>query len=490
MIRIAVAGFQHETNTFSKKHTDYSQFIKPDNWPALLTQQEITKHLQGKNIPTSGFLSQANILDAEIIPLTWCSAPPAGKVTKAAFNTITKKIVTQINNLNQPIDAIYLDLHGAMVSETYHDADGEFVSRLRKIVGPDTWIIATLDFHANVSKLLFDTTDLLVAYKTYPHIDMATTGERAMQLLNYYYSAGIKPYKLYTKFDFLIPMTAQCTLIEPLKSIYKLITERESSSFNSISFTPGFPLADTPNTGPTLLCYSQNKNTCDHNQQQLRELIEQSKNIFNTDYIEQRDIINLVDNPLQSNPIILADTQDNPGCGGSGDTTGILRELLKLNTPCLVANIHDPETASVAFEANIGDKISIELGEKSPQSNQTPLKTIATVLHKTDQPCLGTGPFYQGCIIKLGLVARIKIENVEVIVTTNNVQLADISMIELTQTHPNKYSIVALKSSVHFRAAFSDYINSTHIVISPGINIAKLSNLDYQKLKKHIEILL
>ncbi len=486
-MKIAVAGFQHETNTFSLKKTNLADFQESDNWPGLLSGQEILQIMRDQNIPMSGFLAEARKLGAIIKPLTWCSAPPAGKVTSKAYNTVTKQIIDQIKQLNQPIDAIYLDLHGAMVCEHIDDADGHFIQQIRNCIGDKPWLIASLDLHANISRRLFRHSDLLIGYQTYPHVDMAETGQKAMRLLHKLSQKNVKPHKKIHKFKFLIPMTAQCTIIEPLKTIYLSIREIEKNNQASLSFTPGFPLADTEHTSPTLVSYNLEEQTCETTHQKIKLLIQRLKPNFNTQYIHDKHISNLI-KQTNSYPLILADTQDNPGCGGSGDTTGILRQLLKLEMPCLVANIHDPKTVAQAFKARINDKIELHLGENSSQSGYAPLNVMATVLFKTTKNCIGTGPFYKGCLINLGHIVRLRINNVEVIVTEKNIQVADMSMIEITGIHPSQFNVVALKSSVHFRAAFHQFSDNTHIVISPGLNTAKLTNLTYCKLPKDIEV--
>ena len=121
-MKIAVIGMQHETNTFSNKTTEYDDFYMPDNWPALSEGSEILNNLADKNIPASGFINKAKNIGHTIIPILWCSAPPSGKVRQKAFNKILNRILELLKQHN--FDAIYCDLHGAMVTEDTDDADG------------------------------------------------------------------------------------------------------------------------------------------------------------------------------------------------------------------------------------------------------------------------------------------------------------------------------------------------------------------------------
>ena len=178
MARIAVGGFQHETNTFAKRETGLAQFIEPDAWPGLVRGLEMLEAIAGINLPAAGFVSEASALGHRVVPLLWCAAQPAGRVTREAFETISALLLARLADAG-PCDAVYLDLHGAMVAEHLDDADGELLRRVRAAVGPAVPIVASLDFHANISPAMVATADALPSYRSYPHVDMAETGARA-----------------------------------------------------------------------------------------------------------------------------------------------------------------------------------------------------------------------------------------------------------------------------------------------------------------------
>src|SRR6476620_7847211 len=127
------------------------------------------------NIPMGGFIRA--MTDAELVPSVWAGATPAAHVTRDAFERIAAEIIGQASGANA--DAIYLDLHGAMFCEHLDDGEGELLERLRQVVGPRVPIVASLDLHANVTQTMLTLADALVAYRTYPHVDMAETGDRA-----------------------------------------------------------------------------------------------------------------------------------------------------------------------------------------------------------------------------------------------------------------------------------------------------------------------
>ena len=162
-MKIAVVGMQHETNTFVTTKTLYQDFAQADNWPELSIGKHLLQNLQQQNIPASGFIAQATKLDHIIIPILWCSAPPSGLVCQIAFDSILKKIINALARTE--FDAIYLDLHGAMVTEDIEDADGYLLEQLRLQFGEKIIIAASLDLHANVTTKMFSNADILLAYK-------------------------------------------------------------------------------------------------------------------------------------------------------------------------------------------------------------------------------------------------------------------------------------------------------------------------------------
>ena len=155
MARIAVAGFQHETNTFAPLPASYRDFEQADGWPALQRGKDMFEALAGINLPAAGFIAAARRRGHDILPLLWCSATPSGPVTEDAFERIAGEILERLSAA-RPVDALYLDLHGAMVAAHLPDGEGELLTRLRRLVGLDLPILASLDFHANVSPAMVE----------------------------------------------------------------------------------------------------------------------------------------------------------------------------------------------------------------------------------------------------------------------------------------------------------------------------------------------
>src|SRR6188508_3020085 len=180
MTRIAVGAFLHETNTFAPTRATYDDFVHGGGWPSMAYGADVLKVMRGINVGLAGFVEAAEANGWEMVPTVSCGASPSAHVTKDAFERIVTEMVDGIAAAG-PLDAVYLDLHGAMVTEHY--GDGEVLARVRKVVGPDLPLVVSLDLHANVTPEMVEHADALIAYRTYPHVDMADTGRASARHL-------------------------------------------------------------------------------------------------------------------------------------------------------------------------------------------------------------------------------------------------------------------------------------------------------------------
>ena len=490
-IKIAVAGFHHETNTFAKKKTYYKDFKQADSWPKILKGKEFFTYFKNINIPMSGFIDSALQDGSEIIPLLWCSAPPSGKVTDFAYNKIINEIILMLKNISK-LDAIYLDLHGAMVTEHLDDGEGFFLELIKKTLGCNTKIIVSLDLHANISKKMVEHSDLLEIFRTYPHIDMYDTGIRSynslIKLLNINFLKD-KIYKKFVKPNFLIPIVSQSTISGPAKLLYDKVVDQLNthSCIISISLAMGFPPADGFWTGPSLVGYGTDEKQLKITIIGLLNLLkDQEKNFYTKIYNSEDALFEAKRLSLINKRLIISDTQDNPGAGGASDTTGLLRALLKNKiTKAVLAIICCPMTAKKAHMHGVGKSIKINLGGIS---DNEPWKGAAKILNLGNGKFIGTGKFYSGTKMNLGLMASLEIENNIVIVSSVKAQAADKSMLHHLEINTKKVKLFILKSSVHFRADFEE-IKNVIICSSPGVNPVDHKKLNYLKLNNKIRLM-
>ena len=217
MPRIAFGGIQHETNTFAPAPASYVDFEQADGWPALCQGADIFAAVAGINLPIAGFIEAARAQGFELLPLAWSSATPSAQVTEDAFERLIGDMMARLQVLG-PVAGVYLDLHGAMVTEHLEDGEGEVLRRVRAEVGPGVPIVASLDLHANITPEMIDLADRLVAYRSYPHIDFADTGARAAAELDRLLGGDAGRHKAFRQFPFLIPVLGGCTLHAPAQA--------------------------------------------------------------------------------------------------------------------------------------------------------------------------------------------------------------------------------------------------------------------------------
>ena len=484
MARIAVGGFQHETNTFSPVKATYADFEAPDAWPGLTRGAALLDAVQGINLPAAGFVAEVRSLRHEIVPLAWCSAQPSGHVTRDAFERISAMLLDDLR-VGGAVDAVYLDLHGAMVAEHLDDADGEILRRVRECVGPGVPVLASLDFHANISQQMARQATALVSYRTYPHVDMADCGARAARVMHDLLR-GAQVAAYLEQADFLIPLTSQSTLAEPLQSLMAEAEAADHAPLLSLCLAPGFPAADVVDCGPSVYACGSDAFVVATSVRQIAAELRRREGEFALELysVEQAVAEAARSRAPRGRPLILADTQDNPGAGGNADTTSLIKALVASGARDVLAGvICDPEAAERAHAAGEGAGLDLRLGARTRFAGETPLEARFKVVALGDGRFTGTGPFYRGGRFELGPMALLEFGGVRIAVASRKQQAADQAMFRHLRTEPADYAVLVLKSSVHFRADFGPIANRILVVEAPGPNVADPAKLPFTRLR-------
>jgi len=484
MARIAIAGFQHETNTFSPVPATFADFEAPDAWPGLTRGEPMLEAVAGINLPAAGFAREARSLHHELVPLLWCSAQPSGPVTRDAFERVSSLLIDDLR-AHRTVDAVYLDLHGAMVAEHVDDADGEILQRVRRVVGPAVPVVASLDFHANLSRAMATAATALVSYRTYPHVDMADCGARAARVMHELLR-GARATSCIEQADFLIPLTSQSTLNEPLRSLMAEAEAAERAPLLSVCLTPGFPAADVADCGPAVYaCGTDEPATTRVVRRLAAELCRREGEFALELFPVAEAVARVTQSPVpRGRPIVLADTQDNPGAGGNADTMSLLKALVASGAKRVLAGvICDPGAAARAHAAGEGATVELSLGARTATAGETPLEARFKVRALGDGRFTGTGPFYRGGRFELGPMALLELGEVQIAVASRKQQAADQAMFRHLRAEPAEYSVLALKSSVHFRADFGPIASAVLVVEAPGPNVADPARLPFERLR-------
>jgi microcystin degradation protein MlrC len=491
-MRIAIGGFLHESHSFAPIPTRWADFLAPGGWPAVQRPATLLDTLRPSAVPAAGAIRVAEAAGVTLAPLSWGFANPAGPVTAEAFERLAALIFHDLQAALDAgkLDGLYLDLHGAMVAEHFPDAEGELLRRARAILGPDVPITASLDPHCNLTAAMVQHADALAPFRTYPHVDMKEAGGRAMQLLFDRIALGRPFGRAFRQLDYLIPITGQCTLVPPMADAMEAragIEAREGAAELGLCF--GFPYADFPDCGAAVCAYARDQAAADAAADALIGDLAAREAAFAPDIYEAADgvakAIRLAGHARR--PVVLADTQDNPGGGGHGDTTGLLAELIRQKVEgTVLALINDAESAAACHQAGEGAEATLSLGGKS---DGAPLAVVARVLKLTDGRFTCTGPMAGGNEADLGPTALISPQpGLRVIVTSRKMQAYDQALFRHVGVEPSAQRILALKSSVHFRADFQPIAEAVLVVAAPGPVVADPATLPFTRLRPGLRL--
>lgn len=488
MARIALAGFLHETNTFAPIKAAWDDFVRAEGFPGLTQGAEILDVFPPINIGTGGFIREARALGHELAPIAWAAAVPSSYVTEDAFERMSRLVLDGLAAA-RPFDAVYLDLHGAMVTEHLEDGEGELIRRVRAALGPDVPLVVSLDLHSNTTELTVEASDGLVAYRTYPHVDMAETGARAARYLDRLIRSPRKPAKARRALPFLMPLTGQCTMLEPMRGVYAQLAALDAAGAPLVSFTPGFPPADIHDCGPVAVAYGETQAEADRAADALYAYILEREAGFAVPLLAPREAVAKAMRSNAHKPFVLADVQDNSGAGATSDTTGLLRALIEAKADrAVVGALVDPEAARAAHEAGQGAEIEIGVGGKLFPDGGPPLKLRWKVAGLSDGRFLCTGPFYGGNRANLGRCALLTHGGVSVLVSTGRMQAADKEIFRHIGVEPAAQKILGLKSSVHFRGDFTDVAEEILVVEAPGAFVDRPDRLPYKRLRPGVRL--
>jgi len=452
-----IARFQHETNTFSPVSTPLEAFNP--HWGVDAYQDQ-----QNARTAMGAFIQIAQEENVEIITPVSGYANPSGTVCAKAYQHISDSIVAAVA---AGCDAVLLDLHGAMVSELAVDGEGTLLQRI-KAIAPNTPIAVALDLHGNVTPAMVQHSDIMVSFKTYPHIDMYETGLHAGRLLQKMLRGEVSPLIVYRQIPLLSHTLRSNTNEGAMKAVVDAAIEMESRpGILGISIMAGFSLADFEDAGMSVIVVA------DHNADPSNAIANALADDLQNQILAQADGFVYESTPIGlslqkaiamastkgDGPVLLLDHSDNVMSGGTCDTTDILEAALQFGLSNIAAGpIADPETVQQLIAVGLDQEITIELGNKSGWTYRgkvkPPLKLTGIVKAISDGKITVTGPIFTGSILNMGRSVLFKTHDVEIVISSVRVEPYDIAvMTELGIELENK-SYVLLKSRMYCRPVF------------------------------------
>lgn len=481
------AEFAHETNTFSVRQTQYSNFM--DRY-GFFGDQAIQERGEA-NTELAGFRDVARQQGWRLIHVLSASAEPAGFVVRDAFDRLTAPILAAAREKRGELSGIILGLHGAMVTDFCEDGEGELLRRLREIVGPKLPIAITLDLHANVTQAMCDHANIIVSYKTYPHIDMREAGRHAGQVLHRAMKGEIHPRTIRAHRPMLDEANGGRTDIGPMIGRFEQARAYEKKpGVYAVSINAGFGNADIKEVGPTVLVTAEgDMKTHQAFAEGIADDIWAKRfDVLNRYYSVEEAAAIAKDYKRGKGPIIIADYADNPGGGGYGDSTELLRAMLAANLKeACFGPMVDPEAAQELRRYKVGQNVQVWLGGKTDaRFGGAPLKLEGRLELISDGDYVGDGPMVGGLRLSFGPSAVVRVADTAVLVTTEPAQMLDLQQFRAFGIDPARHSVVGLKSMQHFRAAFEPIAGKVIVCDSGALCTTHLERLPYKNVPRPI----
>jgi microcystin degradation protein MlrC len=480
-MRIAIAGFMHESNTFNPLLTDRAAFVAQ----SLTEGADLLDEWREAHHEVGGFLEAARVEGFEPVPLLMAWATPSGPVTDAVFDEITGRMSEMLRESRA--DGLLLALHGAMVAQSHLDADGEVMTRLRRLVGPDLPIGVTLDLHGNLSQRLIDRCDLAVAYRTNPHVDQRECGRRAASLLVRRLRGEIRPCQALAKPPLIVNIMAHDTSRPPLRPFMEAARAlEEQPGILAASLLPGFAYADVPQMGPSVAIVSDgDPELARRSADQLGEELWQARGRFT---VPLPDAAAAVAQALRADnrPVVLVDTGDNVGGGSAGDGTVILSELLAQGATDGVVCLYAPEEVKQCLAAGTDKEVSLLVGGKVDRLHGDPLPVTGRVHLLHDGTYVEPEVRHGGRRTnRMGATAVVELPGRNLLVL-NSLRHPPFSLGQLTclGIRPSEQRILVVKAAIAYKAAYTPIAGSIIEVDTPGLTAVNPERFAYRHIRR------
>jgi microcystin degradation protein MlrC len=451
--KIVIARFQHETNTFSPIPTPLEAFNPV--WDGQVIERD------GRARTAVGaFIQLAQAMGAELITPVSAMANPSATVHKDAYELVCKKILDAVS---EGCDAILLDLHGAMVAQGAPDGEGELLARIRAIA-PSTPLIVALDLHANLTPKMVANCDVIVSFKTYPHVDMFEAGEHAGRIFSAMLGGVVKPVMAYRQLPLLSHTLCSNTEQGAMQAAVQAAIQAEKlPGVLAVSILAGFSLADFHDAGMSVLVVTdQDQTLAEGVADKLAAQIIDNRDGFiyqSPSLTESLQNARTLANGSGFGPVLLLDHSDNVMSGGTCDTMDVLAAALEQGLSGIaVGPIADPETVVELVKAGVGARVTVALGNKAGWSSlgktHTPYKLSGVIKAISDGRFVVTGPIFTGALADMGQTVVLDTGTAQIVITTERIEPYDLGVFSSCGVTLADKTYILLKSRIYCRPVF------------------------------------
>jgi len=489
MPRVAVGMISHETNTFSPIATALSSFAEERF--GVLEGEALIHDFAGSKTGIGGFLEVGEAEGWEMIGTVAASATPSANVAASAHDELKGKLLQHLRSAGQ-LDAVLLHLHGAMLAENAPDAEGDICRSVRELIGPDIPLIVELDLHGNITAEFCSVVNGVFVYVTNPHIDPYERGVEAAQCLARILRGEMPRPRVYISKPPMLPPTINMRTAEgPMQKLIERGDEWEAGpNIVNVSVFGGFPFADFNQAGTSIIVTATDPAM---GQRCADEMGRYAWSLRDTFLKPIPKVPEAVEQALQlvaqggDKPVVLADVADNPGGGGSGDTTELLRELIRRNASGAAACIWDPTAVQQAMKLGIGGEGDFEIGgHAASELYGAPLQVHGRVVTLSDGEFTGWGPVVRGRPVLCGPSARIDVGGLKLVVVSIRQAANDQGYFHVVGIQPQREPLLVIKSRGHFRADFEPIAQTIIEVDAPGAANPNLERFEFKNVRRPI----
>ena len=421
------------------------------------------------------------------VPVIFAEASPGGPVAREFFHYFKDVMV---RSLDAQIDGILLALHGAMVVSGEEDAQGNLVELLRMRYGPGIPIVATFDFHANMSERMVRLLNGVVAYETHPHVDQQGTGRRGADLLLRQLEEKERYSIVLARVPALLsPHNIRTEANTPMAAMIRLAHEAEKSNpeVRSASIFAGFPNADTPDTAASVVVTARNASVATEVAAMLAKEMWEKRQEFNPRLPTMEEAIQEARRLKDKGLVVVCEFADGIGQGGATDGTVVLDALIQSGMENVAHGpLADADAVRAAIEVGVGNHIDIALGGKIDTDNFHPLRIRGKVKLISDGTYVNKSPVWRGMPVRMGRTAVVRTEGIDLVITENRVAGYDPTLFRSVGIEPTDKDAVFIKQGTLAQASYLPIAHRFILMSSAGWGTTEYSALPYKRVRRPI----
>jgi microcystin degradation protein MlrC len=479
-LRIAIASIQQESNTFSPVVTHY------ENFNPVFGREAYVRH-EGKLTEMGGFIDVLKRARAQIVPVCAAWAITANRLVRADFERLISQFEENLRRAKA--DGLLLAMHGAQTAEGEDDVEGAILQKARAILGPDAPRVVTLDLHANITCRMIDLASAIVGYHTYPHVDMFEVGQKAARIMLRILKGELQPQMAWRKLPLILQAENSQTSSGPMRNLIAAAqTYEQSGKTEAVSIFPVQPWMDIAEMGCAVVSVTNGDASSAQKQaDMLARRMWDNRTKFEAKLTPVPEAIEAA-LKIKGGPVVLSESSDSTGSGSPGDSTGVLKHLLRaqLTGPAAIFLV-DPDAVNSAIESGIGSTVTMKIGGAFDKKHSKPVKVTGNVKLISDGRWIARARGYNtGITTCMGRTVVLEAGQVQILIAERSAMTVDPELFRSHGIDPLYCKIVVVKSPNGFRAAYAPVARAMFVVDTPGVSTANLQTLPFKRIPRPI----